>query len=113
MRDLLAWVLANSEWLAFPGMGLFGATVGHVMAFDTSPVKWSYGQHFWMVLSAWIKGLFIGTCLFWFQQWAQWNLPAMFLATGIFSVFGSRSILWAYQKFIRYLDNGTNQSSEK
>lgn len=85
-------------------MALFGGTIGHVLAFETSLVKWSVGQHCTLLLISWLKALFIATCIFWVQQVFQWNLPMMFLSTGILSVFGSRSILWAYHKFMRYLD---------
>lgn len=110
MQSFIEWVLANSEWLSFPAMGIFGGTIGHVLAFETSHVKWSGGQHCAMVFIAWLKALFIATCIFQFQQLVQWNLPVMFLATGVLSIFGSQTIMVFYEMVMRRLKGMTERT---
>jgi hypothetical protein len=111
VESLVVWALANSEWLGFYGTALFGGLVGHALAFETSIVKWSRSKHVVTMLTGWLYSLFIGHCVYLIWQAMGWNIQIMYLSAGIFSVFGSRTILWAYNKAMSRLDGATNNGS--
>lgn len=95
------WLLANSNWLGFPLMALLGGTIAHILAFETSNIKWAFSQHFWLLLISWMKAFFIAAVVYNLQVEYRWSLPLCFVMTGLASVFGSETIKSAYNFMMR------------
>jgi len=92
------WIAENFSWLGFVIMGLVGAAVGQLKAFEASTVEWPVRKHFCDYVRRSVYASFIGLTVYLLYPYAGIPSPVAFIVTGILSVFGSESIDFMYEK---------------
>jgi hypothetical protein len=103
---LIEWIGANGYWLGYATMALLGGAISHQLAFEKTDVDWVWSKHVQVLLGCWTKAAFIALVIFYLSQEYKWSGPLSFVATGVFSVFGTEAITTFYQFLKKRLGMG-------
>jgi hypothetical protein len=94
---LVEWVQTNAYWLGYAVMALLGGAISHQLAFEKADITWTFNRHLQKLIGCWTKAAFIALVIYYLAQEYKWSGPLSFVATGVFSVFGTEAITTFYQ----------------
>lgn len=112
IAQIKLWIAENFSWLGFVIMGLIGAAVGQLKAFEASTVEWPVRKHFCDYVRRAVYASFIGLTVYLLYPYAGIPSPVAFIITGILSVFGSESIDFMYAQLKDRLARKNQQGSD-
>lgn len=104
-----AWIIENANWVGFAAMSFIGSVVGHIKAYEASAVEWPIKKHFWDLFKRCSYAVFIALIIYLGYDYFKIAQPIAFILTGIFSVFGSETIDFFYERakvwFVKSAEN--------
>lgn len=86
------YLLANSEALGILGIGVFGGTIGHALAYEEADFKWARCEHVRKLFIGWLYSLFIATLGILCRIEYGGSFPVYAGGVALLSVFGADTI---------------------